>query len=234
MRKILSIILLTLICLTSSAEVVTLRSGQQVRGEILMKNAEVVIIKTDNGARFQYPMTEVLRIEEEVEEPVVAEEVRTEPLKPVSARIFLAGGAGYVPNEKVGGSVLVDVAIGTRNLAGKRILRTSPVTKHAAFHNHAVRFPVFENGTNAMLKLAHVNGLDMPTLCPCNGIDSRQAATPHHECAFIEVEYCLHSRQSSLPFVSFNKRTNKRTADHLCDNLPSLPLVLRQSHQNKR
>ena len=39
-----------------------LHSGQQVQGEIMLRNSEVVIIRANNGMRYQYPMSEVSAI----------------------------------------------------------------------------------------------------------------------------------------------------------------------------
>ena len=44
------------------AEVVTLRTGQSIKGEILLQNDEVVIIRAKNGTRYQYPKSEILTI----------------------------------------------------------------------------------------------------------------------------------------------------------------------------
>ena len=62
MHRILHILLLLILSCPIFAEVVTLRSGQTVRGEIVLQNDEVVIIRTNNGMRHQYPTSEVVSI----------------------------------------------------------------------------------------------------------------------------------------------------------------------------
>ena len=41
---------------------IVLNSGAHIAGEILLQNEEVVIIKKKDGARYQYPRTEVASI----------------------------------------------------------------------------------------------------------------------------------------------------------------------------
>ena len=44
------------------AEVIVLRSGKTIKGDILLSNDEVVIVRQKDGSRFQIPTAEVLRI----------------------------------------------------------------------------------------------------------------------------------------------------------------------------
>ena len=71
-RKYILLIGLLLLSFTAMAEVVVLRSGQSVKGEIMLQNEDVVIIRSNNGMRYQYPMNEVLSIQKEEQKTVVA------------------------------------------------------------------------------------------------------------------------------------------------------------------
>lgn len=122
MKKSL-VILLLVFSLSSYAEVVTLRSGQILRGQILMQTNEVVILQTPSGARFQYPMTEILQIMPDTEPPTAAtaEETMDVDTHPVAIRLMVTGGVAYTSFQKVGGGLCADFQIGTDNLAGKHI-----------------------------------------------------------------------------------------------------------------
>ena len=80
------------------AEVVTLRTGQMVKGEVLLQNEEVVIVRTKNGMRYQYPASEVVSIRAEelaAKEDEVAGKKRN--VRAVNMRFQLHSGAVYVP-----------------------------------------------------------------------------------------------------------------------------------------
>ena len=70
--KYILLIGLLLLSVVSMAEVIVLRSGQRVVGEIVLQNDEVVIVRGENGMRYQYPMNEVSSIG--LEEKIVVEE----------------------------------------------------------------------------------------------------------------------------------------------------------------
>ena len=68
-KRLLYLWILLTICITpTQAEVVVLRSGQQIKGEMLLNNDEVVILRQKNGLRYQYPKTEVVAIKDDPEE----------------------------------------------------------------------------------------------------------------------------------------------------------------------
>lgn len=96
------------------AETVTLRSGEKKVGTILMQNEQVLLLRDASGARFQYPLSEVLAITED-EVPEVQEEVAAvrQSSKHVSVSLQLAGGGAFVPSGRSGGVLGVDLAIGS-------------------------------------------------------------------------------------------------------------------------
>lgn len=109
---------------TAMAEVVTLRSGRTISGQIVLQNDDVIILKDANGARFQFPMADVEKVEEDAQEGedvVMMVEEEKENMSKVALRINLTGGVGVIPNEQTGGSVGAEVQIGSRNLMGKGI-----------------------------------------------------------------------------------------------------------------
>ena len=121
MKKYLLIILC---CCTMwlHGEVVVLRSGQTLQGKILLQNDDVLILQVPSGARFQYPMTEVVTISPDTESSLASlPETPTAKSHPVAIRLMMTGGVGYTSHERAGGSMGADFQIGTNNLAGKHI-----------------------------------------------------------------------------------------------------------------
>ncbi len=119
-------ILLFLLCTGASAAVVKLHSGKVVRGEVLVNNAEVVIVKTVDGTRFQYPASEVESVTdnetEEAAEDVAGEsEVKKMHGKKTMILIDLGTGGTIIPHSKGGTYVGGEVMIGSRYIGTKQI-----------------------------------------------------------------------------------------------------------------
>ena len=114
-KKIIIAFGLLLTLFAQASVTVTLRSGQTVSGEVMLQNEEVIIIKTSTGARFQYPMADVLSVLETVEsvtDTVVQPAATATSGRKASLVLRLAGGwAG------AGG----DIRIGANNVANKHI-----------------------------------------------------------------------------------------------------------------
>ena len=138
MKKRLSIIALILSCaLCAHAETLILRTGARVKGEILFRNEEVVIIRNAEGARFQYPRAEVQEIlmVDPVEEEVVAEEKKDEikTAKKVSVSLELGGGAACIPNSAVGGGFSVDFLVGSHHIGQRHLFLGAGLGYHGMF-----------------------------------------------------------------------------------------------------
>lgn len=120
------------------AEVVVLRSGQSIRGEVVLHNNEVVIIRTESGARYQYPATEVVSVEKE-QEPMPSDTDSSEEspkaalAKRVAIHTGVAGGAAYLPMVGWGGYGTADLLVGTHNLMQRRIFIGGGLGFHAVF-----------------------------------------------------------------------------------------------------
>ena len=119
-KRLLYLWILLTICITSTqAEVVVLRSGQQIKGEMLLNNDEVVILRQKNGLRYQYPKTEVVAIKEDTEEVTTEENTNITPQKSVAIRATAAGGAAYIPHVGWGGTMEAHLMVGTQRLFGQ-------------------------------------------------------------------------------------------------------------------
>ncbi len=109
------------------AETITLRSGKVVTGSVILQNEDVIVLKDATGARFQFPMADVEKVEESTEEEVAAAapEKEEESVPKVALRICLTGGGSAVPDRHqqptMGGNFGAEVQIGSRNLMNKRV-----------------------------------------------------------------------------------------------------------------
>ena len=157
--------------LCAHAETLLLRTGARVKGTIIFQNEEVVIIRNDEGARFQYPRADVAEIlanevVPETRDTVVAEipeEISTP--KKASILIELAGGAAVIPNEAAGGAASVDLLVGSHHIGARHLFIGGGLGYHGIFmgaekYNFlpiqaAVRIPFTEH------KHAPVGGLSL-------------------------------------------------------------------------
>ncbi len=123
MRKKYGILLLLLFCcgILAAETRLILRSSAEIVGTIIFQNDEVVVVKDAKGNRYQYPMSEVERIEEVVEE-APAPEPEVKPSR-VGAMLQIKGGAlidSALPTE-AGGNASGKLIIGAKDVLGKRI-----------------------------------------------------------------------------------------------------------------
>ena len=121
MKRLLHILLLLILSCPIFAEVVTLRSGQIVRGEILLQNDEVIIIRASNGMRHQYPTSEVMSIRDNATVEPHQPTTTNSSLRPINIALQVHGGVIYVPELGVGGQFGTDFMIGSRAIQGKRM-----------------------------------------------------------------------------------------------------------------
>ncbi len=143
MGKRLSIIIVTaLMCsgvaavfTEAQATVVTLKNGTVVRGEVLVNNEQVVIVKTVEGTRFQYPAAEVVSVSEHEEEEE-AEAVEGDDTKKMHGKktlILIDAGTGgtIIPHSKGGAYAGGEVMIGSRYIGNKQIFVGGGLSIHA-------------------------------------------------------------------------------------------------------
>jgi len=128
--------------LCAHAETIILRTGARVHGTVVFQNEEVVILRNAEGARFQYPRTDVERImsdeeaaaeglQEEKKEDVKAEELKTP--KKVSILLEIAGGAAYVPTVPIGGAYSVDLLVGSHHIKDRHLFLGGGVGIHGMY-----------------------------------------------------------------------------------------------------
>ena len=120
-RKYILLIIALALSSISRAEVIVLNSGAHIAGEILLQNEEVVIIKKKDGARYQYPRTEVASILEETEESATTTETQntdTENARKLALTFQVYTGAVYFAHEGWGGQIGADLMMGSKTIAG--------------------------------------------------------------------------------------------------------------------
>ena len=121
-RLLCLFVLLTIVLVTCSAEVVVLRSGQRVQGELLLNNDEVVILRKKDGLRYQYPKAEVVGVQADpVDIATAVDTAITRPPKKVALLPSVAGGVALVPHLGTGGMMDAHLAIGTHNLMNQHV-----------------------------------------------------------------------------------------------------------------
>lgn len=163
-RKPFILLLLLLAAVMMQAEIVTLKNGTQVRGQILIQNDEVVILRDASGARYQYPRAEVVSIAEETQTVVEEEEVKTVGeghKKKASILLEPSVGAAILPNDgKTGVAYSVDLLVGSHNLADRRIF----VGGGVGYHGDAVGNKYHFLPIQAALRMPLVVGKHAPLM----------------------------------------------------------------------
>ena len=137
MKKILTLIALCLACaLCAYAQTIILRTGARVKGEIILQNDEVVIVRDATGARFQYPRADVQEIltaeaAQETEQEEEKEVITTS--KKASILLELAGGPACIPTEKIGGGFGVDLLVGSHHIDDRHLFIGGGLGYHGLF-----------------------------------------------------------------------------------------------------
>lgn len=179
MKKITSIILLLLLWIAPfRAEVVTLRSGQVLRGTVLMHNDEVLILRDQTGARFQYPAAEVVSVEDDAAAADIPAEAKPKAEKTasksrVALRLIANGGGVIVPGHNAGGGVGADLWIGSRFIAGRRVFLGGGVGVQTAFlpDRNGIYIPL-----QAVMSMPLTDGRHAPEI----GLGIGYGFTTHH------------------------------------------------------
>ena len=134
--------ILIVLCLLSlayaHARTIILRTGARVSGTVVFENEEVVIIRNAEGARFQYPRSEIAQIvDDEVEtsksQDNETSKEETTKTKKVSLLLELGAGATVLPNEAAGGAFDVDMLVGSHHIGDKHLFIGGGFGYHGLF-----------------------------------------------------------------------------------------------------
>ena len=119
------------------AEIIVLKTGAKIKGTVVFENEEVFIFRDSEGARFQYPRSEVAGVlpdEEPLEEQKVEEEdtsIRTS--KKASILLELGGGPAFIPGDTIGGAFSVDLLFGSHHLGARHLFVGGGLGYHGLF-----------------------------------------------------------------------------------------------------
>ena len=212
LRKLTCILLLLGLVLTplAMAEVVTLRTGQTIEGEILMQNEEVVIIRMKNGLRYQYPAIEVVSISTEKAYATPDQTPLTSPLRKVNLRFQASGGVIIVPELGIGGQATADFMVGTHSIRDKRMFVGSGLGYRAKIVNDQTYSFI---PLQAVLSMPLSNNKSAPVLGVTMGygfaVDSH---TQGGLCAGIDFGWnCHFTPQSSMQITAYAEWQQART-----------------------
>ena len=115
--KIRLLTLLLLLCQVAAAEVVKLKSGATISGTVVFENEQVLIIKSADGSRYQYPKSEIEQVLADevvsIEQPVVKQ---VQNQRKVVALLQVSAEVDFPPQGLVGAGVGVDMIIASRPL----------------------------------------------------------------------------------------------------------------------
>ena len=138
MRKVAFLIVFLASLLCAHAETIILRTGARVKGTVVFQNEEVVIVRNEEGKRFQYmrsDVEEVLSDDAVVEEEMKVEEAEEDITTPKKASILLelsCAPAIMVPFS-TGGNAGVDFLAGTHHIKDKHIFIGAGIGYHGYF-----------------------------------------------------------------------------------------------------
>lgn len=107
-----------------------------MKGEIVLQNADVVIVRDASGARFQYPRTEVQEILATDAAEVKEQEAEQENIgtsKKASILLELAGGPAVIPSQAVGGGFSVDMLVGSHHIGDRHLFIGGGLGYHGLF-----------------------------------------------------------------------------------------------------
>lgn len=142
MRKLFSYIVLCLLSLTyAHAETIVLRTGARVKGKIVIQNEEVVIVRDENGMRYQFPRTDVEAVlsdeeAQQLESSDVSEQADEQEIttsKKASILLELGGGAAVNPGSAVGGAAGVDLLVGSHHIGDRHLFIGGGLGYHGLF-----------------------------------------------------------------------------------------------------
>ncbi|MCM1034857.1 MAG: hypothetical protein NC038_04720 [Paludibacter sp.] len=101
---------------------ITLLSGQQISGNILFQDSDVIVIKTDDGTRYQYLKSEIKNITDIADNNNTQNKIKQNNTpKKVTASVQIAAGAATLTGRNWGTSINASIRIGTHNLLNKHI-----------------------------------------------------------------------------------------------------------------
>lgn len=180
MRRALFTLLLSLLMVVAQAETITLKTGKVIQGIVLFENDDVLVIKDANGARFQYPKTDIASRTSDNETQSVTTEANNQSTntqttgssKQLSLALELAGGATILPGKSAGGLLSADLLICSHHIGTKRVMLGGMVGYHGLLKvgettysflpiTAVVRYPLLDGKHSPMIGVALGYGIGL-------------------------------------------------------------------------
>ncbi|MDR2841294.1 MAG: hypothetical protein LBV75_08590 [Paludibacter sp.] len=128
MKNFILIIFLLSFSTIFAQQAVTLRTGEKYTGEILLQNADFLVLQTSDGQRFQFPAANILKIENINTSQTTINQTFKDSASTIDRKnnifclVELSGG-GIVAKHKfeLSPSGAVSLAFGTRRIANKPV-----------------------------------------------------------------------------------------------------------------
>lgn len=208
--KYILLIGLLLLSMLSMAEVIVLRSGQRILGEIVLQNEEVVIVRGTNGMRHQYPMNEVSGISAEEEKLEEKKSEIEEKKKTVAVRLQVMGGVLYVPQIGWGGQAGADLVMGANILEDKLFVGGTIGYRAKAIEKNAYSFIPLQISISSVLGNKH----NAPTVGLNMGYGfAANTRTQSGICAGAEVGWCLEINEDTRLSLGLNTEWQQAHTD---------------------
>jgi len=118
------------------AEIIVLKTGAKIKGTVIFENEEVFIFRDAEGARFQYPRSEVSGVlpdEEPTEQKEEQDDQKIRTAKKASILLEAGGGAAFSPNDTVGGGFSVDLLVGSHHIGSRHLFVGGGLGYHGFF-----------------------------------------------------------------------------------------------------
>ena len=129
--------MLTILICSARGEIIVLRSGKNIKGEIIFNNDEVIILRGKDGLRYQYPKAEVVTIKAEKNTIAPADTVKGTTPKRVATQVAIAGGTAHVPYKGWAGLFNAEATLGTHQIMGKEMLLGGSIGYRGVFTKEA-------------------------------------------------------------------------------------------------
>lgn len=128
MKKIIPLIILLLLFSfhifsqeKKREDIILLKNGETYRGEIVLKTNDILMLKTHDEKRFQFPINEISKIEQKNNEQGTAQTTDSTINKCFAGIINLSGGISSAPGAFSSSPVMnISMAFGSRNAFGTK------------------------------------------------------------------------------------------------------------------
>lgn len=201
---------------------VNLTNGSQVYGELIFENDDVVVLRDQQGRRFQYPKLDVQNIQRQatLSTENVQDVVKAEEPKKVAIRVLAGAGAVTLPKQAWGTDLSAEFQIGTYDLGHRHIFLGGSIGYHGVLLAQTYSYIPIQVVTSIPL----LSGRHSPSV----GFGLGYGVSAHHTrgglCAGVDIDYRYAFGSTSALMVGIYSRFQQ-------DNLTTYPEVYGTSYR---